>query len=144
MNNEEERIARVLKEKASRLADRIPPETDRAVLAFIDKRARDIREAPRKTRTLRWAAWVAAAALAAAVGVWTISGGRRQASVPPVAEDIDRSGTVDILDAFLMARTLERDAERPAFWDLNGDGRVDGSDVDLVARKAVAVTKEGS
>lgn len=141
---EVERIRRALKEKAARLAERIPPETDRAVLAFIDDRARSIRQAPRRARTVRWAAWAAAAALAAAVGVWTISGGRRALPVPSVAEDIDRSGTVDILDAFLMARTLELDAERPASWDLNRDGRVDGADVDMVAQKAVAVTKEGT
>ncbi len=141
---ETERIARILKERAARLADRIPPEADRAVLAFIDDRARSIARAPRRARTVRWVAWAAAAALAAAVGVWTISGTRRSPAVPPVAEDIDHSGTVDILDAFLMARRLELDAEKPASWDLNRDGRVDGADVDLVAQKAVAVTKEGT
>jgi hypothetical protein len=144
MNDEEKRIARALKEKAARLSDRIPQDADRAVLAFIDERARSIREAPRKTRTVRYVAWAAAAALAAAVGVWTLSGGRRLSTVPAVAEDIDRSGTVDILDAFLMARRLQQDTERPASWDLNRDGRVDGTDVDLVAQKAVAVTKEGT
>jgi hypothetical protein len=144
MNNSEERIRSSLKEKAARLTNRIPQDADRAVLAFIDERARSIREAPRKTGTVRYVAWAAAAALAAAVGVWTISPARRSSTPPAVAEDIDRSGTVDILDAFLMARRLETAADRPASWDFNRDGRVDGADVDLVAQRAVAVTKEGT
>ena len=49
--------------------------------------------------------------------------------------DVDRSGRVDILDAFAMAREM-RDG-RSGFRDINHDGRFDQLDIDLVAREAV-------
>jgi hypothetical protein len=71
-----------------------------------------------------------------------------QSSRPALAEgraDIDGNGRVDILDAFRLARDIE--ARGPADpmhssatdlqWDLNGDGRVDKDDVDVVASAAV-------
>ncbi|MEZ6121813.1 MAG: hypothetical protein R3C49_01405 [Planctomycetaceae bacterium] len=50
--------------------------------------------------------------------------------------DIDGSGTVDILDAFVLARSLSR-PDHDVRWDQNGDGQVDDSDVQLVAMRAV-------
>ncbi len=51
-------------------------------------------------------------------------------------DDIDQNGRVDILDAFALARTIER-GETPPGWDQNSDGQVNQDDVDLVARNAV-------
>lgn len=51
--------------------------------------------------------------------------------------DLDNNGRVDILDAFWLARQLQADKPTEAHWDLNTDGRVDQSDIDLVAQMAV-------
>jgi hypothetical protein len=54
------------------------------------------------------------------------------------AEDVDHSGRVDILDAFVVARLIEVQGQldRPAY-DVNGDGKVDRADVDRIAVAAV-------
>ena len=54
----------------------------------------------------------------------------------PSRSPIDRSGTVDILDAFRLARAL--DAGHPlAGPDLNHDGRTDHADAHAIAQQAV-------
>ena len=55
------------------------------------------------------------------------------------AADIDGNGTVDILDAFTLARHLETRSPTDPAWDLNGDGLVDRADVDAAAAAAVAI-----
>lgn len=59
-----------------------------------------------------------------------------QGDVLLAQEDIDRNGRVDILDAFLLARRLERN-ESTDSWDLNHDGQVNRLDVTAVAMAAV-------
>jgi hypothetical protein len=55
--------------------------------------------------------------------------------VDSMRRDVDRNGRVDILDAFALARMIRQDDS--AFNDINGDGRSDQRDIDLVARDAV-------
>lgn len=51
-------------------------------------------------------------------------------------KDIDENGTVDILDAYALARRLENgDSSGP--WDFNRDGQLNEDDVRLVALDAV-------
>jgi hypothetical protein len=63
------------------------------------------------------------------------------AKVSLIQADVDGNGTVNILDAFALARHV--DAQRPseAKWDLNADGLVDRRDVDTVALAAVRLNK---
>jgi hypothetical protein len=56
-----------------------------------------------------------------------------------VAGDIDGNGTVDILDALVLARKVDAKAPPTAGEDVNGDGVLDRRDVDRVAGIAVAV-----
>ncbi len=58
------------------------------------------------------------------------------------ASDIDRNGTVDILDAYAIARGIGSGGAE-ASWDVNRDGAVDGTDAEQVAREAVSL-KEGA
>ena len=51
-------------------------------------------------------------------------------------KDIDGNGTVDILDAYAMARLLES-GESGGHWDFNSDGQLNEDDVQLVAFDAV-------
>jgi len=78
----------------------------------------------------------AAAAALVAVSVLLV---QSRAAAPIAREDFDRNGRVDVLDAFRLARALERgEAVAPQF-DLDGDGRIDRRDVDLVAARAVRI-----
>ncbi len=57
----------------------------------------------------------------------------------PAGPDLNRDGRTDILDAFLLARSLREGAGGPAAWDGNGDGRTDAADVAVLGRLAVAL-----
>lgn len=62
----------------------------------------------------------------------------------PLVGDLDRNNRIDILDAFALARALDRgEAPGPgsASADLSGDGRVDRADVEALARRAVALDR---
>ena len=57
-------------------------------------------------------------------------------------QDLDRSGRVDILDAFYLARQIEKQLELQNQWDVTGDGNVNQNDVDAIASTAVRVRKD--
>lgn len=54
-------------------------------------------------------------------------------------KDIDENGTVDILDAYVMARRLQTNEHDEALnkWDFNSDGQLDEDDIQMVALEAV-------
>jgi len=52
-------------------------------------------------------------------------------------EDVNRDNTVDILDAFALARQIEGAQVVPAAYDFNNDGIIDRAEVDWVARVSV-------
>jgi hypothetical protein len=131
----------------------VPPEVDRAIL---EQARRRLARPRRLIIRLRWAAGTAAAALIV-IGVLLFNPQSAirnpQLSRLDSAEgraDIDNNGRVDILDALCLARHIE--AGDPAGptpggsadkdWDLNGDGRLDRDDVDVVAFAAVRL-REG-
>ena len=64
-----------------------------------------------------------AAALLVAVGVWFAVRPRK----------------MDIVDAYSVALRLRNGQSVEPTWDLNGDGKVDGRDVDEIARRSVAI-----
>jgi hypothetical protein len=78
--------------------------------------------------------WLAAAA-ALVLGLFLLRPWERF-DRPDLRADLDRSGRVDVLDAFLLARKLA-DGSAGLEFDLNGDGRVDQRDVDFAANQAV-------
>jgi hypothetical protein len=125
----------------------VPPKTDKAIL---DEARRRIAKPRRIIIRLRWATRIAAAAavIAVAAVLYDVSIHPNPKSEianlksigPVLAEgraDIDGNGRVDILDAFRLARSIEARGPANPQWDLNGDGRVDRDDVDLVASVAV-------
>jgi hypothetical protein len=109
-------------------------------------------ELERRSRPIvfRPAPWLAAAALIAfGVTAWMIWQPQQTAPTPGARltiarEDIDASGRVDILDAFVIARTIERGRTPDPAWDLNADGTVDHADVDLVAGASVSLKGSAS
>jgi hypothetical protein len=94
--------------------------------------------------------WVWRIAAAAAVIIFAFSLDLTKQAGPPAdrfsqsktqAVDIDRNGRVDILDAFKLARYIETAGPAESVWDINGDGQIDRSDVDMVALAAVRLDK---
>jgi len=121
----------------------VPPQIDRTIL---DEAHRRLARPRRLIIRLRWAAGIAAAAAVIALGVVLYhppaSHNHRSSIIdhPSGAEgraDVDGNGCVDILDAFRLARSIEARGPADPRWDLNGDGRVDRADVDLIAAAAV-------
>ena len=138
-------LARDLAALGSRRIE-VPTDIDDAVMAAARSALSERRRG--KFAARRWAGWTAAAAGLALV-VW---GGSVLTTRRPVETrylssqlasapgDLDRSGRVDILDAFALARQLDSDIA-PTLGDFNGDGRIDRADVDAIAMAAVRLTE---
>jgi hypothetical protein len=97
----------------------------------------------RFARTAPWAAAAAVVLVAAAGALWRGGlGAPAPAARTPVgigrADDVNRDGRVDVLDAFALARAVDA-GDRRSGWDLNRDGVVDKGDVDAVAMAAVSL-----
>ncbi|MDQ7780368.1 MAG: dockerin type I domain-containing protein [Planctomycetota bacterium] len=140
----------------------IPASTDRAVLEAIARRAVEIQSPRLPTRRLRYVPWIAAATAAAAligIAIWalvkfhfaaTLDSGSESNVETTVALtatgpfDVDGSGAVDILDAYLMSRRLRRGELMPGELDFDHSGKVDDRDVDAVGQRAVMIAKKGS
>ena len=94
---------------------------------------------------MRWTIRYAVGSVAAAAAVILIAIKMNRHDQPIVnnpapaiatAEDFNRDGKLDMIDAFLMARKVVS-AETSQEWDFNHDGAVDTKDVDVVAFAAV-------
>jgi hypothetical protein len=125
----------------------VPPEVDRAVMDLANKHFVSMQ--PGKERHL-WIHWGWRIASVAAVIIFAFSLDLTKQSEPTKDQfsqskiqpvDIDRDGRVDILDAFKLARHIETNGPTEKAWDFNGDGRIDHSDVDIVAHAAVRLNK---
>ncbi len=126
----------------------VPADAESRILARA--RARFAKRTRRTAWYLGAAASAAAAIVVACVLVTTIRESEpvreashfaaREAVARP--EDLDRNGTVNIVDAMLLARRIESSAASDTSWDVNGDGAVDRADVDAIAMLAVSL-KEG-
>ena len=134
----------------------LPQSVDKKIIAMAEKKFG--RKHPYKL--LRWLAPLAAAAvIIAAVSLNMPQQDSKKTGVAekdlalqkPVAklmndsvaisgEDIDQSGTVDILDAMKLDMQIKNAAAGPQY-DFNKDGVVDKKDVDMVAFNAVRINK---
>ena len=119
----------------------VPGEADRRAIETVFAEATRIRGTSRRTGLLLRIATAAAAILLLGVGLSMFGDDMDSAADrPPVAVsrlDVDASGAVDIVDAYLVARRLRRGEDAPDRWDVNDDGAVDSGDVRTIARVAV-------
>ncbi len=118
----------------------VPSSVDAALRTAARAQLREA--APRRIVWLDFARWAAAACLVLSVlfVLWPSHPGKHLVRAP---EDFNHDGTVDILDAFALARELGRGAKPDRTADLNHDGIVDRRDVDAIANKAVKLAKGG-
>ena len=124
----------------------VPADTDAAIraalrLGFAESRRKRLVFA----RRLAPFAAVAAAAAVVLLAIWLATLGPPSAPPQPAVArtdpaDLDQNGTVDILDAFHLARRLEAGEAIDAALDLNRDGAIDSLDVDRIALRAVSLT----
>jgi hypothetical protein len=125
----------------------VPPAVDEAVLKKARPQLRRLRS---KSRS-RWRTatpWVALAASVVFVAFILQNLVHRNSApfVRPAAYargDLNHDQTVNILDAFELARAIKQGKAVPAGADMNGDGRVDAADVEIIARRSVSLEKGG-
>ncbi|MBP8303149.1 MAG: hypothetical protein KBE04_03370 [Phycisphaerae bacterium] len=106
----------------------VPGRADQVVLSYGRRHLRP------RTRIWLYRVATAAAVLLLLFGLVFIEKSGQERTL---LGDVDRSGTVDILDAFQLARRIEQSARLDPRWDLNGDGIVDRKDVDVAGSLAV-------
>ncbi|MBN1917292.1 MAG: hypothetical protein JW889_05230 [Verrucomicrobia bacterium] len=132
----------------------VPPEVDRAILAVARQHIAANPALAGRRQFLLLRRWAPVGAMAAVAVLLTLlllparlhkarqrAALRSPAAVQIEREDIDRSGEVDILDAFALARHIESGAMPGKDWDINGDGVVDGEDVNQIALAAVSLER---
>lgn len=143
----------------------VPAERDEVVLAEARKRLAPTASPP--ARPIRWThspvtRGIAAALIVGVTVAFVVVSQIESPSAPnlatdrgltpgdvPVAdaallpEDVNRSGTVDIVDALLVAQQAERYLEPNPSFDFTSDGRVTRDDAEFIARRAVALHTPG-
>lgn len=117
----------------------IPSSVDHVVLQEARRRFKPSFRANSLIQFPRWLAAAAAVVLGALVASMLFSPARRASHV---REDINADGRIDILDAFALARQLEKGEGRERNLDFNGDGVVDQKDVEAIAARAVKLERE--
>lgn len=115
----------------------VPPEHDAAILAMT-REVGDRVARRRWTRRLIPAAVVATVA-AAAIALLVLRAWPHRSGPSYAAGDLNRDRRVDILDAFAIARALDRDQPLPPDYDVNHDRVIDRRDVAAAAHAAVAL-----
>jgi hypothetical protein len=118
----------------------VPPSVDAAVLARARRQLAPTSRRP--LRGIRWLPWLAAATAAGVILLGVRPGWFSGPSPQAIArEDLDHNGRVDILDAFALARHLERGLPSEPQFDVNRDGVVDREDVEAIAARAVSLDR---
>ena len=120
----------------------VPPEVDRAIM---DRAYQQLVRRHKKRQVFRWSACAAVAAVV--IFVFTLNITREphptvfRSGIIATTTDIDQNGSVNVLDAFQLARHIESTGHPNMKWDINGDSSVNQDDVDLVAFAAVRLDK---
>jgi hypothetical protein len=125
----------------------IPHEVDHAVMDRAHKHLAPLQSGKGRRMRIHWG-WRIAAAAAVIILAFSLDLTKQHdpktdgfSLSKAQAEDIDRNGRVDILDAFKLARHIESAGRTETEWDFNGDGLIDHSDVDMIAHAAVRLDK---
>jgi len=112
----------------------VPPALDESLVRSVRRHF----SPPKPGRPWWWRtlAWSAGAAILLVIFLWT-----RHPALSFDREDLNHDGRVDILDAFMLAREIQSGQRPDLGRDVNGDGKVDQSDVERIALDAVKLRK---
>lgn len=122
----------------------IPPSVDERILSQAREQIRRATDHRRRGRSAT--RWLALAACIVVLG-WLARtfvfapDPRKPGTTAYAREDVNHDGRVDILDAFELSRVIQLHTPLPSNADFNGDGRVDGADVEIIARHSVRLEK---
>ena len=116
----------------------VPAGRDRVILSS----ARATMAKQRRLRLMiRWGGLAVGAAAVVALVLRTPTIPDAEKQVRPVvavkAQDVNRDGVINIVDAYMLARTVEKGGVAQTQWDFDGDGAVDRKDADAIAAEAV-------
>ena len=130
-SEEHPRLAAELRALANRHP--APDELDRRVLGAVH-----VARGP-----VPWSRGLAVAAvIVVAIGVISLllvpSVVTRQYAAPRVAWDVTADGQLDVLDAFALAKAIER-GDADGFADFNSDGQIDAADLSVLTARIVRV-----
>lgn len=133
------------------------PQRDADVLSGARQHLTGVAQVERKRRNLRlfFASGAGGAIAAAAMVAVVVFIGNPASNEAPLADmaamtaqepstqpalpgDFDQDGSVDILDAYALAKQIEQGLPDNDF-DLNADGQIDQRDIDWIANQAVAL-----
>jgi hypothetical protein len=120
----------------------VPRTVDETILGEAKRQL----EKPERSE-ISWRRWLprfaAVAIVLALVGYLVVRHGILNRAPAYAREDLNHDGRVDILDAFALARQLKSGQAAAPVEDVNGDGIVDGRDVETIASHAVRLEKGG-
>ena len=119
----------------------IPVTVDQAVVEQAKSHLVRIRAHRARRQRQQWLAVAACVALAVVISQTILR--RGDSGQGYAREDLNRDGRVDILDAFQLAREIQKGTAQAKSWDFNGDGRVDEADTEILAKRAVSLEKGG-
>ena len=137
----------------------IPPSIDESIMAEAKKHLKPAQAQRKQSNLIAWSGWgVALAASVVLVASLTIQNQKpaisemadstpapeavvASANAPFEREDINQDRSVDILDAFALARQLESGGPVQTKLDFNNDGIIDRGDVDWIAQTSVKIGK---
>ncbi len=142
----EDHLKKILQRDEARFASRIPLEADQRVQALIEARA-NVVAVRLRLRVQSRIAYAATALLLLTLGAGLV------VRIALVQVPVDLAGPlaaetavddadarpVDIVDAYRLALRLEAGETLSGGRDVNRDGRVDHSDVEMLTRQAVAL-----
>jgi hypothetical protein len=118
----------------------VPVERDRVILAGARAQMAKRRRL-RLVMRLSGAAAAVAAVVALVMRTPEIPDAEKQVrpAVAVKAQDVNRDGVVNIVDALLLARKVEAGGVAQTQWDFDGDGVVDRKDADSIANEVVSL-----
>lgn len=119
----------------------IPAAIDQAVVEQAKSHLARIKVQRARWQRAQWLAVATCVALAVVIAQTVLR--RNGGEGAYVREDLNRDGRVDILDAFQLAREIQKGTTRTTSGDFNGDGKVDRADTEILAKRAVSLEKGG-
>ena len=102
---------------------------DAGVLSHIRERSQEIKSRKKIIPFLPRPIWAAAAAIVLCTALWSVHlFDQPSVTITAGKHDIDKNGTIDIVDAYMLAQALKTGQSLPPEWDVSEDGVLNEQD----------------